>query len=134
MRPVAHALPIRFTVTFKCTHATTACRSAWRSRPCSKEQEIKAISNELQAERQRAEALVSDMPREHRQLYTQLKEEGIGIESMRQVHAPIGLEIGAVTPQEIGVSILAELIAVKHGRITGRDAAALSMKWVPAKL
>lgn len=67
-------------------------------------------------------------------IYTQLKEEGIGIESMRQVHAPIGLEIGAVTPQEIGVSILAELIAVKHGRITGRDAAALSMKWVPAKL
>ncbi|MEQ1871561.1 MAG: XdhC/CoxI family protein [Vicinamibacterales bacterium] len=67
-------------------------------------------------------------------IYTQLKEEGIGIESMRQVHAPIGLEIGAVTPQEIGVSILAELIAVKHGRIAGRDAAELSMKWVPAKL
>ena len=47
---------------------------ATRSRPCSKEQEIKAITNELQAERQRAEALVSDMPRDQRQFYTQLKE------------------------------------------------------------
>ena len=33
-----------------------------------------------------------------------------------RVHAPIGLDIGAVTPQEIAVSILAELIAVKHGK------------------
>jgi xanthine dehydrogenase accessory factor len=45
------------------------------------------------------------------------------------VHAPIGLDIGAVTPQEIAVSILAELIAVKHGKIRGRDAAELSMQW-----
>ena len=49
------------------------------------------------------------------------------------MHAPIGLDIGAVTPQEIAVSILAELIAVKHGKIRGSDAAA-SMKWEPPKL
>ena len=36
--------------------------------------------------------------------------------ALKRVHAPIGLDIGAVTPQEIAVSILAELIAVKHGK------------------
>jgi xanthine dehydrogenase accessory factor len=53
---------------------------------------------------------------------------------LTHVHAPIGLDIGAVTPQEIAVSILAELIAVKHGKFTTREAADLSMKWQPPKL
>jgi xanthine dehydrogenase accessory factor len=48
---------------------------------------------------------------------------------LKRVHAPIGLDIGAVTPQEIAVSILAELIAVKHGKAGSRDAADLSMRW-----
>jgi len=39
-----------------------------------------------------------------------------------------------VTPQEIAVSILAELIAVKHGKFTSRDASELAMKWQPPKL
>ncbi len=63
----------------------------------------------------------------------QLLSEGMAPEVLKQVHAPIGLEIGAVSPQEIAVSILAELIAVKHGRIKGRDAAELSMKWSKIK-
>jgi xanthine dehydrogenase accessory factor len=63
----------------------------------------------------------------------QLRSEGMAPEVLKQVHAPIGLEIGAVTPQEIAVSILAELIAVKHGRIKSRDAAELSMKWSKIK-
>lgn len=67
-------------------------------------------------------------------IYTQMKEEGLDVAAMKQVHAPIGLDIGAVTPQEIGVSILAELIAVKHGKVRGRDAGELSMKWAPAKV
>ena len=53
---------------------------------------------------------------------------------LQRVHAPIGLDIGAVTPQEIAVSILAELIAVKHGKFASRDAAELSMKWTPPRL
>jgi xanthine dehydrogenase accessory factor len=52
-------------------------------------------------------------------------------ELLKRVHAPIGLDIGAVTPQEIAVSILAELIAVKHGKMASRDAGDLSMKWDP---
>jgi xanthine dehydrogenase accessory factor len=52
---------------------------------------------------------------------------------LAHVHAPIGLDIGAVTPQEIAVSILAELIAVKHGRFTANDGAGLSMKWTPPR-
>src|SRR5262249_48639357 len=42
--------------------------------------------------------------------------EGMTADRLQRVHAPIGLDIGAVTPQEIAVSILAELIAVKHGK------------------
>ena len=59
----------------------------------------------------------------------QLLSEGMAPEILTEVHAPIGLDIGAVTPQEIAVSILSELIAVKHGKIKSRDAAELSMKW-----
>ena len=50
-------------------------------------------------------------------------------EVLTRVHSPIGLEIGAVTPQEIAVSILAELIAVRHGK-----AHSASMKWTPPQL
>ena len=51
---------------------------------------------------------------------------GMPKELLSRVHAPIGLDIGAVTPQEIAVSILAGLIAVKHGKAAG-----ISMKWDP---
>ena len=63
----------------------------------------------------------------------QLLSEGMAPEVLTAVHAPIGLDIGAVTPQEIAVSILSELIAVKHGKIKSRDAAELSMKWSKIK-
>jgi xanthine dehydrogenase accessory factor len=47
-------------------------------------------------------------------------------EALEAIHAPIGFDIGAVTPAEIAVSILAELIAVRRGAET----AGLSMKRV----
>ena len=68
-----------------------------------------------------------------KRVYDALIEEGMDEAALARVHAPIGLDIGAITPQEIAVSILAELIAVKHGKITD---AAVSMKWdgaVPAR-
>jgi xanthine dehydrogenase accessory factor len=46
---------------------------------------------------------------------TLLLAEGMPSECLDRVHSPIGLAIGAVTPAEIAVSILAELIAVRRG-------------------
>jgi xanthine dehydrogenase accessory factor len=67
-------------------------------------------------------------------IYDALQQGGLAGECLKRVHAPIGLDIGAVTPQEIAVSILAELIAVKHGKFSSRDAANLSMQWSPPSL
>ena len=66
-------------------------------------------------------------------IYEALKTDAMPDEYLRRVHAPIGLDIGAVTPQEIAVAILAELIAVKHGKFLSREAAEVSMKWTPGK-
>jgi xanthine dehydrogenase accessory factor len=44
-----------------------------------------------------------------------LMAERMPPECLDRVHAPIGLNIGAVTPAEIAISILAELIAVRRG-------------------
>jgi len=48
-------------------------------------------------------------------VYKALEKEGYSREEFARVHAPVGLEIGALTPEEIAVSITAELIAVRRG-------------------
>jgi xanthine dehydrogenase accessory factor len=67
-------------------------------------------------------------------IYDQLVADRMAPDTLKHVHAPIGLDIGAVTPQEIAVSILAELIAVKHGKALESDGGGRSMKWEPPKL
>ena len=52
-------------------------------------------------------------------LFELLAEEGFDRERIGRIHAPIGLSIGAVTPQEIAVSICAELIAARHALPAG---------------
>jgi xanthine dehydrogenase accessory factor len=52
-------------------------------------------------------------------VYEALMAEGVSAETLKKVRAPIGLDLGAVTPAEIAVSILAEMIAVRHGRLAG---------------
>lgn len=47
-------------------------------------------------------------------IYRELEREGIPREKLERVHAPIGIEIGALTPEEIAVSIVAEMIAVRR--------------------
>jgi xanthine dehydrogenase accessory factor len=64
-----------------------------------------------------------------KRIYDALRAEGTSPDVLAHVHAPIGLDIGAITPQEIAVSILAELIAVKHGKAGEANAAAVSMRW-----
>jgi xanthine dehydrogenase accessory factor len=49
--------------------------------------------------------------REHKK---QLRAEGFNKDAVERIHAPIGLDIGAVTPEEIAVSILAELIKARR--------------------
>jgi xanthine dehydrogenase accessory factor len=62
-------------------------------------------------------------------IYEALSADDTPAETLARVHAPIGLDIGAVTPQEIAVSILAELIAVKHGKEHPT-----SLRWTPPAL
>jgi xanthine dehydrogenase accessory factor len=47
-------------------------------------------------------------------VYRALEREGVAPEAFERVHAPMGLEIGALTPQEIAISIAAELIAERR--------------------
>ena len=48
-------------------------------------------------------------------IYQKLLEEGFTQKEISTVHSPIGLQIGAETPEEIAVSIVAELIKVRAG-------------------
>jgi xanthine/CO dehydrogenase XdhC/CoxF family maturation factor len=44
-----------------------------------------------------------------------LRREGVGAEHLRRVHSPIGLDIGAITPEEISLAILSEIILARRG-------------------
>ncbi|HTV57560.1 MAG TPA: XdhC/CoxI family protein [Verrucomicrobiae bacterium] len=48
-------------------------------------------------------------------VYRALQKEGFAESEFDRVHAPVGLEIGALTPEEIAISIAAELIAIRRG-------------------
>jgi xanthine dehydrogenase accessory factor len=48
-----------------------------------------------------------------------LEEAGVASDSLARIRGPIGLDIGAETPEEMAISILAEIIACRHGRDGG---------------
>ena len=48
-----------------------------------------------------------------------LLEEGVSEEDLERVHGPAGLDLGAASPEETAVSILAEILAVRAGRAGG---------------
>jgi xanthine dehydrogenase accessory factor len=47
-------------------------------------------------------------------IFRELVKEGVPESLFERVHAPVGLDIGAITPEEIAVAITAELIAVRR--------------------
>jgi xanthine dehydrogenase accessory factor len=69
-------------------------------------------------------------------VYKALENEGYRREEFERVYAPMGLEIGALSPEEIAVSIVAELVAVRrnaggaaHKKLkVGEDAEELKVK------
>jgi xanthine dehydrogenase accessory factor len=48
-----------------------------------------------------------------------LREAGVNDEQLKNIHAPIGLDIGAVSPEEVALSIMAEIIAERRGGAGG---------------
>ena len=49
-------------------------------------------------------------------IHQELLKNGIPLERLKAVHAPIGLDIGAKTPEEIALSIVSEIVAFREGR------------------
>jgi xanthine dehydrogenase accessory factor len=48
-------------------------------------------------------------------IYKQLENEGVSPEQLARVYAPVGLDIGAITPEEIAIAVVAEMIAIRRG-------------------
>ncbi len=51
-------------------------------------------------------------------IYKELEKEGVAAEKLARVYAPVGIDIGAITPEEIAISIVAELIAQRRNSPT----------------
>lgn len=67
--------------------------------------------------------------RTHNLRVERLHELGFGDEDIARIHSPIGLDIGAETPQEVAVSILAEMTLVRYGAGSG-----MSLKGVEGRV
>jgi xanthine dehydrogenase accessory factor len=57
--------------------------------------------------------------RTHEKRRANLREIGISDDQMERIHAPLGLDLGARTPEETAVSIMAQIIALRTGRSGG---------------
>ena len=56
-------------------------------------------------------------PKTQRERRQRLKTAGLTDEQLARLHGPIGLDLGAVSPEEIGVAILGQMIAAKNGKL-----------------
>lgn len=53
--------------------------------------------------------------------FEELRKKGISEEFLESVHTPIGIDISAVTPFEIAVSIASEIVRTRRGRLAGKN-------------
>jgi xanthine dehydrogenase accessory factor len=59
-------------------------------------------------------------------VFRELEKEGISREALEKVHAPMGLDIGAISPEEIAISVTAEMIAVRRNAASNWRSLAMS--------
>ena len=57
----------------------------------------------------------------------ELEKEGIARQVFEHIHAPMGLDLGAVTPEEIAVAVVAEMISVRRKPEAGWNPLSLSL-------
>jgi xanthine dehydrogenase accessory factor len=57
--------------------------------------------------------------RKNLMIFRDLRKEGVAMERIQNINAPVGLDIGALSPEEIAVSIVAEIIMVLRGGAGG---------------
>jgi xanthine dehydrogenase accessory factor len=60
-------------------------------------------------------------------IYQRLLQQGVPLERLKQVRSPIGLDIGALTPEEIAVSVMSEIIMTRRG---GKGGAMQMDEWL----
>jgi xanthine dehydrogenase accessory factor len=80
-----------------------------------------AILGALQSDARYVGAIGSN--RTQRERRERMKTAGLTEAQIARLHGPIGLDLGAISPEEIGVSILAEMIAAKNGKLPSTVAA-----------
>jgi xanthine dehydrogenase accessory factor len=57
----------------------------------------------------------------------ELEKEGVDRAAVEKIHAPMGLDIGAISPEEIAISVAAEMIAVRRGATSNWRALSMSV-------
>jgi xanthine dehydrogenase accessory factor len=57
----------------------------------------------------------------------ELEKQGIARAALERIHAPMGLDIGAISPEEIAVSVAAEMIAVRRNAASNWRSLALTL-------
>ena len=57
----------------------------------------------------------------------ELEKEGVPPEAFERLHAPMGLDIGAVSPEEIAIAVAAEMIAVRRNAASGWRSLSMSV-------
>ena len=76
--------------------------------------DIPVLAHALRSEARYVGAMGSRRTRERRKV--ELRELGLSEAELRRLHSPIGLDLGASTPEEVAVAIAAEMLAVRAGR------------------